>query len=327
MSDLKEKPNPKDNKKMVKCKNCRQEIEAEKMFLHEGFCHRNNVFCDHCQKVFLKKDYANHLKSTEKKNMRYLRTPERPRRKDIEAKIQKINIYTSPIITKRKTTFEYIEMPMIEQYKVNNPIIISENGQILSNENKNEYLLPYFGINNTNNTERNTFLGEDIIINQEEFSQRNSTNLFNNNGINMNQYIHESLKNSLTMKNINNNYNMMSDIYNIKTDNNKINSKLNIIELTQNNDFLNNKNNLNRSHSSKLILNNISLNDDGIKQQYNNLNNDFSQANSDSKKIKIENKPKNNNIIINNNIITYNSNSNINKIHNFYNAEENNNKK
>ena len=142
MSDLKEKPNPKDNKKMVKCKNCRQEIEAEKMFLHEGFCHRNNVFCDHCQKVFLKKDYANHLKSTEKKNMRYLRTPERPRRRDIEAKIQKINIYTSPIITKRKTTFEYIEMPMIEQYKVNNPIIISENGQILSNENKNEYLLP-----------------------------------------------------------------------------------------------------------------------------------------------------------------------------------------
>ena len=327
MSDLKEKPNPKDNKKMVKCKNCRQEIEAEKMFLHEGFCHRNNVFCDHCQKVFLKKDYANHLKSTEKKNMRYLRTPERPRRKDIEAKIQKINIYTSPIITKRKTTFEYIEMPMIEQYKVNNPIIISENGQILSNENKNEYLLPYFGINNTNNTERNTFLGEDIIINQEEFSQRNSTNLFNNNGINMNQYIHESLKNSLTMKNINNNYNMMSDIYNIKTDNNKINSKLNIIELTQNNDFLNNKNNLNRSHSSKLILNNISLNDDGIKPQYNNLNNGFSQTNSDSKKIKIENKPKNNNIIINNNIITYNSNSNINKIHNFYNAEENNNKK
>ena len=328
MSDSKENSKPKDNKKMIKCKNCRQEIEAEKMFLHEGFCHRNNIFCDHCQKVFLKKDYQTHLKSTEKKPIRYLKTPDRPRRKEIDAKIQRINIYTSPIITKRKTTFEYIEMPMIEQYKVNNPIIISENGQILSNENKNDSLLPYFGISNTSNTGRNSIIGSDIIINQDEFSQGNSPNLFDND-MNVNQYIHESLKNSLTMKNINNNYNMLNEVYNMDMNNNKLNSKLNIIELTQKNDFLNN-NNLTRSHSSKILLNNISLNDGEIKPQHNSLNNEFLQNHSDSKKLNIENKPKNNNIIINNNIITYNSNNNINKIHNFYNTEENppnNNKK
>ena len=329
MSDSKENTKPKDNKKMIKCKNCRQEIEAEKMFLHEGFCHRNNIFCDHCQKVFLKKDYPTHLKTTEKKTIRYLRTPDRPKRKEIDAKIQRISIYTSPIITKRKTTFEYIEMPMIEQYKVNNPIIISENGQILSNENKNDSLLPYFGISNTSNTERNSIIGGDIIINQDEFSQGISPNFFNDNDMNANQYIHESLKNSLTMKNINTNYNMMNEVYNMDMNNNKLNSKLNIIELTKKNDFLNN-NNLSRSHSSKILLNNISLNDGEIKPQHNNLKNDFLQNHSDSKKINIENKPKNNNIIINNNIITYNSNNNINKIHNFYNTEENspnNNKK
>ena len=180
MSELNEKSKPIDNKKLIKCKNCRQEIEEEKMFLHEGFCQRNNIFCEHCQKVFLKKDYNKHLKLSTKKSMRYLKTPERPRRREKEAKIQQINIYTSPIITKRKTTFEYIEMPMTEQYKVNNPIIISENGQILSNENKNEYLLPYFGINSqNNNNERNNILMDDLLINQDDILNETNQILFN----------------------------------------------------------------------------------------------------------------------------------------------------
>ena len=115
MENSKKNSKPKDNRKMITCKNCRQDIEAEKMFLHEGFCQRNNIFCDHCQKVFLKKDYEKHFKSSQKMSMRHLKTPERPKRSEKEAKIQTINIYTSPIITKRKTTFEYIEMPMTEQ--------------------------------------------------------------------------------------------------------------------------------------------------------------------------------------------------------------------
>ena len=66
--------NSKEETKLTKCENCRQDIISEKMFLHEGFCHRNNVFCEHCQKVFLKTDYEQHIKdlpknlTSEKKN-------------------------------------------------------------------------------------------------------------------------------------------------------------------------------------------------------------------------------------------------------------------
>ena len=45
------------NESIIKCENCRQDILADKMFLHEGFCKRNNIFCQHCEKVYLKKDY------------------------------------------------------------------------------------------------------------------------------------------------------------------------------------------------------------------------------------------------------------------------------
>ena len=48
--------------KLVRCKNCRQNISKDKMFLHEGFCSRNNTFCEHCEKVFLNKDYLEHVK-------------------------------------------------------------------------------------------------------------------------------------------------------------------------------------------------------------------------------------------------------------------------
>jgi len=52
----------------IQCKNCRQDISKDKMFLHEGFCLRNNVFCSHCEKVFLKKDYELHVKLLKNKN-------------------------------------------------------------------------------------------------------------------------------------------------------------------------------------------------------------------------------------------------------------------
>ena len=327
MSDSNEKSKPKDNKKLIQCKNCRQDIQAEKMFLHEGFCHRNNIFCDHCQKVFLKKDYEKHIKSaTIKKSMKFLKTPERPKRREKEAKIKTINIYTSPIITKRKTTFEYIEMPMVEQYKVNNPIIISENGQIVSHQNNNEYLLPYFGINSPKSNEKNSVI-DDLIVNQDEFYEEKPPIVMNENESTINQIIEASLRNTLSINNISNEYNMFNDTQNIELNADKINSKLNIIDLTENKDFFNNKNGLIRSHSSNMLLNNINLRNDGINQAYNNMNTDFNQSNSDSKKINAESMNKNNNIIINNNIITYNANNNINKIHNFFNAEENNQKK
>ena len=31
------------------------------MFLHEGFCFKNNIYCKYCEKVILKKDYNSHF--------------------------------------------------------------------------------------------------------------------------------------------------------------------------------------------------------------------------------------------------------------------------
>jgi hypothetical protein len=310
----------KNNKKMVICKNCRQSIESEKMFLHEGFCQRNNIFCDHCKKVFLKKDYEKHLI---KKSMNHLKTPDRPIRREKIPQIQPINIYTSPVITKRKTAFEYIEMPMTEQYKVNNPIIITENGQVLSNRNNNEYLLPYFGIRNSTSNEQKLIV-DDIIINEDEFYEEKSPILMTDNNMNINKIIESSLKNSLRMNN--NNYGF-NETQNIVPNIDILNSKLNIIEFTQNKDILNSNNRkiINKSRSSDYFFKNTNFNNNNIvNPQYNNTDKNNIQINSDSKKIINSDKnPKNNNIIINNNIITYNSNNNINKIHNFFNSEEN----
>ena len=56
MSSKTEKKSESDSE-LVKCQNCRQDILKAKMFLHEGFCLRNNVFCEHCEKVYLKKGH------------------------------------------------------------------------------------------------------------------------------------------------------------------------------------------------------------------------------------------------------------------------------
>ena len=52
-----------EEEKYIKCKNCRQIILESKMFLHEGFCLRNNKLCPECDKVFLVQEYDEHLKT------------------------------------------------------------------------------------------------------------------------------------------------------------------------------------------------------------------------------------------------------------------------
>ena len=122
----------KEDYKLVRWDNCRQDILASKMFLHEGFCQRNNIYCDHCKKVFLKKDYENHFKiEINKKEKKERKTQKVKNNKKKEIEMEKINVYRSPIITKRRTAFEYIEMPMTEEFKINNPIIISLSENIL----------------------------------------------------------------------------------------------------------------------------------------------------------------------------------------------------
>lgn len=129
-------------------------------------------------------------------------------------------------------------MPMTEQYKVNNPIIITENGQVLSNKNNNEYLLPYFGIRNSTGNERK-LIADDIIINEDEFYEEKSPILMTDNNMNINKIIESSLKNSLRMNN--NNYGF-NETQNIVPNIDILNSKLNIIEFTQNKDILNSNN-------------------------------------------------------------------------------------
>lgn len=134
----------KTKSKYTRCDNCRQDILSEKMFLHEGFCHRNNIFCDHCEKVFLKTDYDEHLKDLRNSITNSAKSTEIDETEEMPV---------FPIINQTITTvinpniyYEFIEMPWTEEYKVNKPIVISENGNILSTQNKNDYLLSFLGI-------------------------------------------------------------------------------------------------------------------------------------------------------------------------------------
>ena len=58
-----------EEEKFVKCKNCQQDIPESKMFLHEGFCLRNNKLCPECNKVFLVKEFDEHLKTHNEKKV------------------------------------------------------------------------------------------------------------------------------------------------------------------------------------------------------------------------------------------------------------------
>ena len=155
----------KDDNKLVRCENCRQDILANKMFLHEGFCQRNNVFCEHCQEVYLKDEYKEHIEElknnlTTKKVEFYS-----------DSKKSTSNEEENPIIENSITTIipsptiEYVQMPLIEQISISDPIFITENGQIVSNKNKNEYLLPYLGISLSQN---NFFSGEEFMYGENQ---------------------------------------------------------------------------------------------------------------------------------------------------------------
>ena len=301
-----EPSNSNSDSKFIKCINCRQDILASKMFLHEGFCNRNNIFCDHCGKVFLKKDYKAHFKKKENKKPEILL---KENKKNNQKEIRKINIYRSPIITRRKPAFEFIEMPMTEQYKINNPIIITEDGKIIKtniNQNQNEYLLSYFGINNVkkNNANSNDFYGNDYILNQTDLYKENKP-IINNNNLNFEIDFKKSFKNSVSMQNLNvNKNNILNDFSLTGQNNEKINQKNdNFINFNIDENNNNNINLLNNNQSS--LINNLS---DDNNHEKNYFSDNFDDLN--------------NNIIINNNIITYNSNNNINKIHNIYNSKD-----
>ena len=254
----------KESEEVVKCINCRQDIEAKKMFLHEGFCHRNNIFCQHCEKVFLKTDYEKHKKKIlkEKKNKKVKIKENKQLSKELgERKEKEIAavIKQAPIESKPKLP-EYAPIPVVEEYKINTPIIISEDGQILSNKNKNEYILPYLGfdpIQNNYNNNYNLALNNETLMNIERQSVEEIQNmLYRNKKFNQSVIINRNLNIPLS-ENINNNINF----YNI---NNQINNINDINNINQN--MYNNNNNININSN----LNHIYSKTENLKEQKNN---------------------------------------------------------
>ena len=295
-----------DESKLVKCKNCRQDILEEKMFLHEGFCIRNNQFCEHCEKVFLKKDYLYHIKSL--KNI-----PNRLSisKKDSDSLYQSMktketlsgSIKQSPSLERNDSnddikyvnnegesmnphpSLTVVQMPFTELFKINTPIIISENGQIVSDKNKNEYLLPYLGINSISNNSNNAKLIDDIIKEGEIFKQNNNyQNKFIINGELKTTYNTNSVRSMATEPNLKRSLlsteHFSSKISNISNDNISTNS----IKFNESKSLRS----INNNYNSYTFDNNSNR----LKEEKENIN---------------ENGMESDKYILNNRIITFNS--------------------
>ena len=150
MSSTTKISNKKEASKLIQCENCRQDIDPDKMFLHEGFCKRNNVFCEHCEQVFLKEEYEEHIKDLPKnltsKDKESINDSKKSTSNEEETPYVDNSI---PTTLAPNPTLEFVQMPLVEEISISSPIIINESGQILSDKNKNEFILPFLGINPT----------------------------------------------------------------------------------------------------------------------------------------------------------------------------------
>ena len=300
--------NSKIESNIIECKNCRQGILADKMFLHEGFCLRNNAYCEHCEKVFLKKDYDEHVKTisnsqTKKtdsqspgKNCQETQSKNRKAEPENEHdnSLNNIDINQNENLKNMYTpSIEFVQMPATELFQINAPIII-ENGKIISNKNKNEFLLPQLGYKFFQNNKKSEEILDGIINQGDIFKE--------NNNFTRNSYNLEQLKKILN-------------------DENNINKKINKKESIRRS---NESNTSNEQEQNDIKLNeqiNLYRQDKQNKARsfINNINNErFIIGDNNPINIEQDNIKKKNSIVINNNIITYNTNKNISKIHNFY---------
>ena len=102
-----------EEEKYKKCQNCRQDIPESKMFLHEGFCLRNNKFCAQCEKVFLVQEFEEHLKThNEKKPHIEKQTP--------------ISHHRENCLHKKKEPVPKVTKPPVERPKIK-PRVIDDN--------------------------------------------------------------------------------------------------------------------------------------------------------------------------------------------------------
>jgi hypothetical protein len=298
--------------KLIECKNCHQDIAEEKMFLHEGFCTRNNVYCVHCKKVFLKKDYEEHNKSIQKKIPKNTNSPkENQKTKNLNPNQQSSNKADSLVIEEYIASndmnnnnykqlsappcVEYIQIPLTEYFQINNPIII-ENGQIVSKKNKNDFLLPHLGINAFQNSK----MGEQILdemINQGDMFKENNDFISNS-------YSLEGLQNLLRKNSLKN-----SNPQQTLNDNNYSKNIRKIYSFSESNEHTN----INGNKKININSFNQKLPNDSVKYNNNYNNSDIIGTNSNvinNKCFNEEENLRNKNIIINNNIMMpYNTNT------------------
>ena len=330
--------NIKAESKLIECKNCHQDIAKEKMFLHEGFCTRNNVYCDHCKKVFLKKDYEEHNKSKQKKSPKKKNNSpkESQKTKNTNPNKQQNLVIEEYIVSNdmnnnnykqlsASTCEEYVQMPLTEYFQINNPIII-ENGQIVSNKNKNDFLLPHLGINIFKNSKIGDQILDEMINQGDMFKENNDfiSNCYSLEGL-QNILRKKSLKNSNPQQILNNNNfsNNTRKLYSSSVINEHINisgnKDININSFNQDmpNDSIKNNNNYNNSNI--IGTNSNGINDECFneKENLNNKNiilnnnlmmpfntNTYKQENKNKNYNNLQQNPKNR---ILSNIIKYNN--------------------
>ena len=140
--------NPDSSEKYIKCTNCHQNIQSSKMFLHEGFCLRNNTYCFECGKVVLKKDFEAHLNNHSNIKPQRNSNKEIKEIKQIENNNEKKNespILVSQINYNSCVNMNYQNPKRKEIIKYNEPIIITtaDNGLHSPEEYKEFFIKNY----------------------------------------------------------------------------------------------------------------------------------------------------------------------------------------
>ena len=300
------------NELKIKCKSCRQYIPSHKMFLHEGFCQKNNIFCEHCDQVFLRKDYDQHIleisKNLSKTNKDSIIKRLKTDFKDFKNENYNNNDYFTKEKNVKKKSMK-ITIPIIEQLTIRKPIVIGPYGNILPAKN-DDYLISLFNSNlMIKNFQRSPKYN--LVLNTK-YNEGLTQNKTNYNNVNYSNCIKKTDMNHINILNNNNIFNEKNSILIFdKKNEEKNNLRINILYnncIENNISSISNRNDIN------------GINRKNFSKSIDNYSNDISYTKD---KLNINNEKCKNNIIINNNIITYNSNHNINKINNIFNEVQN----
>ena len=202
-----------------------------------------------------------------------------------------------------------ITIPIIEQLTIRKPIVIGPYGNILPAKN-DDYLISLFNSNlMIKNFQRSPKYN--LVLNTK-YNEGLTQNKTNYNNVNYSNCIKKTDMNHINILNNNNIFNEKNSILIFdKKNEEKNNLRINILYnncIENNISSISNRNDIN------------GINRKNFSKSIDNYSNDISYTKD---KLNINNEKCKNNIIINNNIITYNSNHNINKINNIFNEVQN----